>query len=208
MVSPSHIKDRSLKREGGHAFTLLEVMLVTFISSFVFAGVLSAYIFLGRGLSRQANEEVLESRSRLALYYLTQDISMASAIQAANPGSETTGNQMTLTIPGIGSGVTYYCDWSHGLSKGILERQVGSGTYLVLLTNLSSFSLQFLDSTTHSVTVPSSIPSSPQIEIKQVCMTFTSTWGYKASGNLSNLTVVSPLLVLKNQAVLLDPTKP
>jgi prepilin-type N-terminal cleavage/methylation domain-containing protein len=33
-------------------FTLVEIMMVTFISSFVFAGVLSAYIFLGRGLVR------------------------------------------------------------------------------------------------------------------------------------------------------------
>lgn len=181
--------------------------MVTFISSFVFAGVLSAYIFLGRGLSRQVNAEGLESRTRLALHYFTQDVSSASAIAAQNPGSQVTGNQMTLTIPGSGA-INYYCDWSLGASMGVLERQVGSGPYLVLLTNLTNFSLQFFDATTNPVTVPVTVSSSAQINIKQVCMTYTSSAGYAPSGNQSNFTVVSPLVVLKNKNVLTDPTKP
>lgn len=181
--------------------------MVTFISSFVFAGVLSAYIFLGRGLSRQVNEEGLESRTRLALYYLTQDVSSASAITAQNPGTQVTGTQMTLTIPGTGL-VSYYCDWSGGATQGILERQVGSGPYLVLLTSLTSFSFQYFDSTTNLVTAPATAPSTPQIDIKQVCMTYTSSAGYAPSGNQSNLTVVSPLVMLKNKGVLQDPTDP
>src|ERR1035438_3475238 len=78
MDSPPHIKDRRVR-----AFTLVEGMMVTFISSFVFAGVLSAYIFLGRGLVRQGNEEQLESRTRVALYDFTQDMSGASAVITA-----------------------------------------------------------------------------------------------------------------------------
>jgi len=182
-------------------------MMVTFISSFVFAGVLSAYIFLGRGLARQVNAENLESRARLALHTLTQDISSASAITAQNPGAQVTGMQMALTIPGSNT-VTYYCDWSQGAANGILERQVGSNPYLVLLTNLSSLSFQYFDSTTHAVAVPAAAPSSPQVDIKQVCLTFTSTAGYGPSGNLSNFTVVSPLVILKNKGVLQDPNSP
>src|ERR1035438_4744404 len=64
MDSPQRIKDRRQRASLLRGFSLLEVMMVTFISAFVFAGVLSAYIFLGRGLMRQGNEEQLESRSR------------------------------------------------------------------------------------------------------------------------------------------------
>ena len=97
MASRSHIKGRSGNSRITGGFTLFEVMLATFISSFVFAGVLSAYIFLGRSLSRQLNAEGLESRTRLALYYFTQDISSATSIIAQNPGAGTQG-PMTLNI--------------------------------------------------------------------------------------------------------------
>src|ERR1035438_10585997 len=78
MDSPQRIKDRRQRASLLRGFSLLEVMMVTFISAFVFAGVLSAYIFLGRGLMRQGNEEQLESRSRQALYDFTQDIDRKS----------------------------------------------------------------------------------------------------------------------------------
>lgn len=211
MVSLSHTKDRNRNARKARAFTLFEVMLVTVISAFVFAGVLSAYIFLGRALSRQLNAEGLESRCRLALYYFTQDISSATSITAENPGAGITGDQMTLTIPTSPTTsitVTYHCDWSQGASNGILERQVNSGTYLVLLTNITSFNLQYFDSTTNPVSVPSLAPSSPQVDIKQVCMTFTTSAGYGPSGNLSNFTMVTPLVILKNKAMLQDPNSP
>jgi prepilin-type N-terminal cleavage/methylation domain-containing protein len=207
MVFQSHTKGHSPVARRKRGFTLLEVMMVTFISSFVFAGVLSAYIFLGRGLSRQVNEEGLESRSRLALYYFTQDVQSASAITAVNPGAQVDGTLMTLSISG--NSIAYVCNWDNGPTKGTLTRTVNGATPgLLLLTNLTSFSFQYFDSTTTSVTAPASAPTSPQIDIKQVCMSYTSSAGYAPSGNQSNLTVVSPLVVLKNKGLLLDPTNP
>jgi Tfp pilus assembly protein PilW len=181
-------------------------MMVTLISSFVFAGVLSAYIFLGRSLARQVNAEGLESRARLALYYFTQDLSAASTITASNPGAYTTGTQITLTIPG--STIAYACDWSLGNTAGKLTRTVNSNPALTLLTNLSSFSFGYDDMTGSVVTAPSSPPSSPQINIKQAYMVFTSTAGYAQSGAASEFTVVSPRVILKNRTVLTDPNKP
>ena len=103
------------KTSGRSGFTLLEVMMVTFISSFVFAGVLSAYIFLGRGLARQVNEESLESRSRLALYWFTQDVSTASGIAACVPSSPTSGKYTWFTLTTSSGGtVSYYTDWTAG----------------------------------------------------------------------------------------------
>lgn len=182
--------------------------MVTFISSFVFAGVLSAYIFLGRSLSRQSNEEVLESRARLALYYFTQDVASATAITATNPGSYTSGSQISLIIPGIPGGVTYSSDWSGGNSAGLLTRTVGTNPPLTLLSNLTSLNFMYYDPTGTVVTAPATAPASPQINIKQVALVFTSAAGYASAGNLSQFTVVSPRVVLKNQTFLTDPNDP
>lgn len=185
--------------------------MVTFISSFVFAGVLSAYMFLGRGLSRQLNEQGLESRARLALYTLTQDVSSASAIATQNPGATTTGYLMSLTVPGLGT-VNYASDWSLGSTNGQLKRVVG-GTTLVLLKNLSSLNFAYYDVSGNSVTAPStgsptSVPSTQQINIKQVCMYYTATAGVASTGNLTNFTVASPMIIMKNKGFLTDPTNP
>lgn len=206
MRTKNHNRDGTAQ----NGFTLLEVMMVTFISAFVFAGVLSAYIFLGRGLARQVNAEGLESRARLALYYVTQDVSSATTIIAQNPGVQVDGTLMTLSIPTSPTAsqtVVYTCNWDQGPSQGILQRQVGAVT-LTLLTNLSSFSFLYYDPTGTAVAVPSSAPGSPQIGIKEVCMAYTSTAGYAASGAQSNFTVVSPCIIMKNKAVLEDPNEP
>ncbi len=212
MVYPPHIKNRDTRFPGTHAFTLLEVMMVTLISAFVFAGVLSAYIFLGRGLARQINEQSLESRSRLAQYWFAQDVSTASAIAAQSPGSTTTGDQFTLTNPSSSNTVTYHCDWSGGVGNGLLER-VSAGTTLVLLRKLSSLSFGYYDMTGNSVTVPttnsSPLASTPALlNVKQVYMTYTTTAGVKSTGSQSNLTVVSPRVMMKNKDLLIDPNSP
>jgi prepilin-type N-terminal cleavage/methylation domain-containing protein len=207
MVSIKPIKGHRSRLVDRGGFTLLEVMMVTFISSFVFAGVLSAYIFLGRGLSRQVNEEGLESRTRLALFWFTQDVAAASAVKAQNPGAGVTGTLMTLSSPSLGT-VYYACDWSGGAGKGKLTRQVNAGATLTLLTHLTSFSLGFFDPSGNSITAPSTAPANPQANIKQVDMVYTSTAGSAKTGNQSNFTVVSPLVILKNKALLTDPTAP
>jgi Tfp pilus assembly protein PilW len=182
-------------------------MMVTAISAFVFSGVLSAYIFMGRGLTRQVNEESLESRTRLALFWFTQDVSTASSITSQNPGATTTGNLMTLFVPSTGSSVYYATDWTAGVGQGLLTRQVGSGPRLTLLNNLTSFSIGYYDSVGNVITVPTS-NSTQQVDIKQAYMVYTSTAGVKVSGAQSNLTVVSPRVTLKNKGVLTDPNTP
>jgi type II secretory pathway pseudopilin PulG len=193
-------------------FTLLEVMLATFITAFVFAGVMSAYMFLGRSLARQVNEQSLESRTRLALYWLTQDASSASAIYIQNPGATTTGYQMVLSVPSLGS-VYYSCDWSGGANMGKLTRQVGSGPVLTLLTNLTSFDFGYYDIDGNPVAAPGTAspltaPTTLQLNVKQVCMYYTSTAGVASTGDQSNLSIASPLIIMKNQGYLTDPNVP
>ena len=207
MGSTKRTNDPSAASRGTGGFTLFEVMLVTFISAFVFAGVLSAYIFLGRGLARQVNEESLESRGRLALFWVSHDVSTATSISAQNPGAGVTGTLMTLNVPVLGS-VTYAVDWTGGPTLGKLTRQVGANPSLTLLTNLTSFSFCYYDLPGNSVTAPATTPASPQIGIKQVYMNYTSSAGVAFTGAQSNYTVVSPRLILKNQGLLVDPNVP
>ncbi len=207
MVSTKRTSGPSRRPSKTGGFTLFEVMMVTLISAFVFSGVLSAYIFLGRSLARQVNAESLESRTRLALYWFTRDVSSASTITANEPGAGTTGTRITLTVPGVGT-ITYALDWSGGAGKGMLSRQVGSGPTLTLLNNLTSFSFGYYDPAGNTVTPPASAPSSPQINIKEAYMNYTSTAGAAVTGAQSNFTVVSPRVLLKNQALLVDPNSP
>ena len=207
MGSTKRTNDPSAASRGTGGFTLFEVMLVTFISAFVFAGVLSAYIFLGRGLARQVNEQSLESRARLALFWVSHDVSTGISITAQNPGAGITGTLMTLNVPALGS-VSYAVDWTGGTGQGILTRQVGANPSLTLLTNLTSFSFGYYDPAGNAVTVPAAAPASPQINIKQVYMSYTSSAGVAFTGSQSNYTVVSPRLILKNQALLVDPNNP
>ena len=67
MDSQQPTRDPSAASPAPRGYSLVEVMMVTAISAVVFAGVLSAYIFLGRGLVRQGIEAELVSQSRQAL---------------------------------------------------------------------------------------------------------------------------------------------
>lgn len=75
------------------AYTLVEVMMVTAISAFVFAGVLSAYMFLGRGLARQGFAMELEGPNRIAMAEFNQDVSAATGFTGLP-----TSNGFTVTL--------------------------------------------------------------------------------------------------------------
>jgi len=181
-------------------------MMVTFISSFVFAGVLSAYIFLGRGLVRQGNEEQLESRSRVALYDFTQDMSGASAVVTAS-GTVLTVNTwipQTASNPPVLGTATYTYDpvaaqltlmRSSPIAASLLAfpnwpTPAALSSY-VLLSNLTSFSFGTYDINGNPTSVPALI--------KQVNMNFTATSGSQVSGAQSHFTVVSPQVIMKNK---------
>jgi hypothetical protein len=179
-------------------------MMVTFISAFVFAGVLSAYIFLGRGLMRQGNEEQLESRSRQALYDFTQDISAASAVTSATATSLTVNTWIPQTSPNppVMATATYSYFPAEGQLTLIRTAPPAAplafpnwptpGTQgLVLLNNVTNFSFGTYDINGNSTGL------APLI--KQVNMSFTTTAGSQMGGAQSRLTVVSPQVILKNK---------
>lgn len=86
-------------------FTLVEVMVTSAVGAVVMAGVLAAYIFLGRSLARLSSYQALETESRKALAYLTRDLTQAKYVKK---GTSPTDSQLTLVLP---SGeVTYTYD--------------------------------------------------------------------------------------------------
>jgi hypothetical protein len=184
-------------------------MLSAFITSFVFAAVLSAYIFLGRGLTRQGNEEMLESRSRQTLFYVTQDVSSATAIDPLWMGSPSGGNSiLKLYYPDSSDEVIY----TYNSAAGTLTRTF-SGTAqaaaapgpAILFTGLpsaanpgniglSSMAFSFYDFT--------GTPTTAAPAAKQVNLTFTALAGIGASGAQSHINVVSPRILMKSKPFL------
>jgi Tfp pilus assembly protein PilW len=190
---------KGAKRSATGGFTLVEAMMVTAISAFVFAGVLSAYIFLGRGLVRVANAEQMESGTRTALYYFTKDVSSAASIAA-----QSSEPQITLTIPTQPLG-TVTVTYSYDSLNLILSRTASNGTGPGNLlspgqSGLSGLKLNFAfyDINGNPIAVPVS-QTLPQMNIKQAIMSYTATSGSAVSGALSSYTVSSPLVVMKNK---------
>jgi Tfp pilus assembly protein PilW len=206
MGSPRHIKDRRRRASRLLGFSLLEVMVVTFISAFVFAGVLSAYIFLGRGLMRQGNEEQLESRSRQAIYDFTQDMSAASAVTSANATTLTVNTWIPQTSPNPSVMATATYEYFPAEGQLIVTRTAPPASSLafpnwptpagpqglVLLNNVTNFSFGTYDISGNATGL------APLI--KQVNMSFTTTAGSQMGGAQSKLTVVSPQVILKNKS--------
>jgi type II secretory pathway component PulJ len=75
MIRPTALKP-------GAAFTLVELMIGSALSAAIMAAVLSSYIFLGRSLGRLANQQTLETESRRALAYFTQDVQSATGFSS------------------------------------------------------------------------------------------------------------------------------
>jgi prepilin-type N-terminal cleavage/methylation domain-containing protein len=183
---------KALKVRALRGFTLVEVMVVTVISSFVFAGVLSAYIFLGRGLTRQGHEEELESSSRTTLYDFTQDVSGASAISTGfttNAFSISTSPAGTVTY-------TYYPQAAvQGIEQGYLTRQQNGNAPTTILKNISGFGFNYYDITGNPL-----VPNSNPTTVKEIQFAYRAKGGSSISGAQSVINVVSPRVIMKNKA--------
>jgi Tfp pilus assembly protein PilW len=188
-------------------FTLFELMLATFISAFVFAGVLSAYIFLGRALTRQGNEAEQESRSRTTLYYLTQEVSSATGIaQDTNPPATTSGlAQLVInTLDGTGSPYTVTYTYTSGSPTGTLTRMPSTtGAPMSLLIGVTNFAFTFYNSAGSVIALsPTYFTLSNPNLVKQVSLSYTTVAGSVLSGAQSHFNVVSPIIVMKNKPLL------
>jgi prepilin-type N-terminal cleavage/methylation domain-containing protein len=167
-------------------FTLVELLVATSLSAIVFAGVLSAYLFIGRNLTRLVNFQQQEVESRRTLRYLTEDVSAATVLTTA------TASRLDLTKPASGGSTAISYVYSPG--DQTLTRTDPSGTR-TLLTGLTDFSLLYYNRTGMAI-------ASSLLSVKSIELSFSSTAGSAASGTLASYSTVSPRIVMRNKPVL------
>jgi Tfp pilus assembly protein PilW len=118
----------SLQPSGENGFTLVELMIGASLASFILAGVLSTFLFMGRSGANVQNYNDMESQARNALEYFAEDTRQASGVVW---GSDS--NTMTLTVSG--SPVMY----TYNPTARTFSRRDGTSTR-VLVTGITSFS--------------------------------------------------------------------
>jgi prepilin-type N-terminal cleavage/methylation domain-containing protein len=111
-------------------FTLVEVMIGATLSSFILAGVLSAFLFMGRSGANLRNYSDMESQARKSLEVFAEDVRQASAISWASNVS------LTLTVNLVP--ITY----SYDSSTDNFSRTV-SGTTTTLISGITDGTFSF-----------------------------------------------------------------
>jgi hypothetical protein len=162
-------------------------MIAATLSAIVFAAIFSAYLFMGRNLTRLTNTQQQLSQSRQALYRLSKDVAEATAI--------TTATDTSLVLTTTAGTVTY--TYTSGTQK--LTRTVGA-TVTTLVTNLPTFTFAYYSrSGTTALTTP---VTNANINIYKLEMRYTSAVGSSPNGTQSQLQIVSPRLVLRGKPIL------
>ena len=86
------------------AFTLVELLIGAALSAAILAAVLSSYLFLGRQLTRLANQQTLETEARRTLGFFTQDVHRATGVTVSTATAP--AFYITFTVPRTTAGVT------------------------------------------------------------------------------------------------------
>lgn len=120
------------RRAGG--FTLVEMMIGAALSSFILAGVLSTFLFLGRSGANVQNYGDMESQARKALETFAQDVRQANAI--------VWNSAVSVTLTANAANVVYeYVSPSAATStrpEGFYRVAAGSDQRLISGINLNS----------------------------------------------------------------------
>ncbi len=126
-TTPSPAPDRPRSAlSGRRGMTLVEVMVAASLASFVLAGVVSTFLFLGRSGANINNYSEMESEARNGLEYFAQDTRQASDLYWNSADS------VQLTVNSVA--VTYAYD----SAAGTFSRTVG-GVTTNLVEGVSDF---------------------------------------------------------------------
>jgi len=164
----------------------VELMVASGISAIVFAGILSAYLFVGRNLTRLVNTQHQEVESRRTLGRITQDVSAAVQL--------TTATATNLALTKQVSGTTTPVSYSYSSGNGTVTRTDSSGTQ-TLLNGVTAFAINYYDASGNAVT------SGPQ-SVKSVEVSYTTGAGTSAAGTRALYSTVSPRVLLRNKPAL------
>lgn len=189
-LSPSPARRR-------RGFTLVEILIATSISSFVLAGVLSAFLMLGRSGYNAASYCIMEAEARRALESFSEEARLASNITWNSASS------ITLTVVTSTSAtyqVTYAYDSSTSGSTAqsfyrVLGTASSTATRLVLVRNISDFAFR-----RYKVVNGVDFTASNDLETKQIQITLRSIRTGVTAVSATNA-VLSARVVLRNKVV-------
>ncbi len=123
------------RRPPARAFTLPEVMIAATLSVFTLAGVLSAFLLIGRTALSASNYSTMEGEIRNALDLFAADARNAADIRWQSAQS------ITLVMPAGHSGpgeITYRYIPADGSSLGTFRRETNDGAARDLVDNVAS----------------------------------------------------------------------
>ena len=173
-------------------------MIATGLMLILTTAVLSTYLFLGRNVTRLSYLQQQEMKTRHTLRVFSQDVGMASQLTSAS------STQFGLTTPA--GAVTYTYTYNATTATGKLTRTDPTGAALDILTDISSFAINYYtESQVANGTAFSAALAVPTnaLSIKAVEFSFTTRVGSSAAGTLASYTAMSPRVLLRNRTTLL-----
>ena len=136
----------SARHRRSRGFTLVEVMVSATLASFILAGILTVFLFLGRSGANVRNYSDMESQARKALEVFAEDVRQASSITWS---SET---QFSIVVNAVS--ITYEYESANGLFtrtaatiKRTLISGISSGTFTFRAFNITGTELPLATAT-------------------------------------------------------------
>jgi prepilin-type N-terminal cleavage/methylation domain-containing protein len=178
------------------AFTLVEVMAASGLSSIVLMGVLSSFVLLGKNSYNAANYSMMEAESRRALEMFTQEARMAKNLTWVDAHTVTL---LVVTDTGTDS-VTYaYDNATTGVTARCFYRKTGAATStatpLVLVRNVNEFAFR-----RYKIVNGSDFTATNDLETKQLQIALRTVRTGATTVNATNA-VLSARVVLRNKPV-------
>ncbi|MBC7369104.1 MAG: prepilin-type N-terminal cleavage/methylation domain-containing protein [Undibacterium sp.] len=169
-------------------FTLVEALVASTLSAMLMLAILSSYIFLGRNLTRLANLQIVEAKSRIALGLLARDFQRASAVGSA------TSAGVTLTVPG---GTVTYTYTYPTLTRVSTVASDSFANADLFGGDCTAFSFSYYSTTGATALSGTVVP----LSVKRIGVSFTVEGGTTAVGTWVSRQTVSSRVLLRNKAL-------
>lgn len=160
-TTPSLTLKAPRRRAAG--FTLVEVLIGATLASFILAGILTVFLFLGRSGANVRNYSDMESQARKALEIFAEDVRQAGSI------TWTSSTQFSIVVNAVS--ITYQYDSSTGLFTRTassvtrtLISGISAGTFTFRAFNITGTELPL--ATSANLTAASSSTKQLQISLE------------------------------------------